>query len=121
MTYLTAALSGLALLVIVDLVGALLSRSLNFNYAYLMLVSFAFALSPLVFTDSQTSAAQAAVFSLIIYGPESLFGLFLAYRINPYAGNRNYKETVDRTGFATSYVMCLVMWAALAASVYAMK
>lgn len=121
MTYLTAALSGLALLIIVDVVGAFLSRYLKFNYAYLALVSFAFALSPLVFTDPQTSAAQAAVFSLIIYGPETFFGMIIAYKINPHTGLRDYKQTVDQTGFATSYLMCLVLWLALAAGVYALK
>ena len=121
MTYLTALLSGLALLFLVDVVGAILSRSLKFHYGFLALLSFSFALSPLALADPLISAAQTAIFSLIIYAPESLLGLFIAYRINPHAGRSDYRTAIDQAGFVASYATCLFMWFGLAGVVYLLK
>ena len=121
MTWITAVAAGLALLVLVDVLGALLSRSLKFNYAYLLLVSLSFAFSPLVFTGPETSAAKAAAFSLIIYGPESLAGLPIAYRINPHGGAKDYRTTIDAMGFTASQATCIVLWFVPAAGVYFLK
>lgn len=121
MTFITASILGFGLLIVVDVFGALLSRFLRFHYGYLALISIALALSPAFLTDQQTSSSQAAVFSLIIYGPETFLGLFVAYKIDPYAGNLSYRDAVNQAGFARCYANGLVIWVTVACGAYLLK
>ncbi len=119
MTYSVSIVMGICLLVVVDIFGSIASKHFRFNYAYLSVLSIAMALSPLILCSKDISPLQASIYSAVIFGPETFFGVIIASRINAYCGSGgSYRDVMNKTGIRNTYVACVSLWVALALIVY---